>query len=549
MSHVRAENMELILRLLNEELVPGLSVALVDRKGASWVEGFGRANAETGERVDAGTLFRAGSISKPLTAMAVMQLQQQGLIDIDKPLRDQLDGFHIKRHPRQDGVVTPRQLLSHHSGLPSDLLKGMFSETSFRQIATELHDSYLASTPGTRFNYSNLGYDLLGMLIEQHSGHTFNDYMTQRITGPLQMHDSGFLLTPMMEERHSAGHLDGNVYPMPPLRDTPALGFHTTAFDMSLFLSSLLEAGAPGLSSVSVNAMWQSQNQNDASSMQNNAALGWFVENHPDYGKLVRHGGSTLLFGSEIALLPGMGLGVVVLTNGANSNHLARELAAAILSLAASTKTSVERLRLAKAAPVDGQSMPITSGGYATSLGLMLVADDRTRLCACIIERVLDLTRFEDGSFGLSQQSAASLPESYRILGDLRFTTRDQDGDALLVANYQGDEMVLGKRIDETGLDTVWSDRLGDYEVINPDGNFKLENLRLSEQEGILCLHYKAPGLSDSEVRLPLLPISDRAALVQGVERGAGETVEIVEIDGQACLRFSGFIGMPIPKE
>jgi CubicO group peptidase (beta-lactamase class C family) len=549
MTHVRYESMKLILRLLNEGLVPGLSVALVDRDGPVWVEGFGKANIETKERVDARTVFRAGSVSKPITALAVMQLQQDGVIDIDRPLISQMDGFNIKRHSRHTGVVTPRQLLSHHSGLPSDLLKGMFSDTSFRQVTALLQDTYLASTPGTRFNYSNLGYDLLGILIEQHSEQAFNDYVAKRLTTPLGMMDSGFELMSRMERRHSAGHLDDRVYSMPHLRDTPALGFHTTAFDMSLFVRALLKAEVPGLTSQDIDAMWESQNHQDTSPMQNNAGLGWFVENHPDYGRLVRHGGSTRLFGAEIALLPGSGLGVVVLTNSAHSSHLARELAAAILSLAASTKTTVEKLRLAKVDIVDGQSIPIASGGYATSLGLLLVADDRTRLCACIIERILDLTRFEDGSFGLSQESAASLPESYRILGDLRFTTREQEGDALLVARYQGGELVLGKRIDETGLDTAWSRRLGNYEVINPDGDFKLENLRLSEQEGVLCLHYRAPGLSDSEVRLPLLPISDRAALVQGVERGAGETVEIINIDGQACLRFSGFIGMPTQAE
>ena len=220
-----------------------------------------------------------------------------------------------------------------------------------------------------------------------------------------------------------------------------------------------------------------------------------------------------------------------------------------MLSLAANTKGGVVKQTLVKAEASDGKTIPMASGGYATSLGLLLVDDDRTRLCACIIERILDLTRFEDGSFGLSQESAASLPESYRILGDLKFTTRQEAGEALLVASYEEEEVVLGKRIDNPGFDEAWSQRLGNYQVINPDGDFQLEEMRLSEQGGVLCLHYKAPGLSESEVRLPLQPISDKAALIQGVERGAGETIEIVEVNGQACLKFSGFIGMPTGGE
>ena len=107
MIHVRSESLKLIRRFLDEELVPGLSIALVDSRGPIWVEGFGSANADTGEEVNAQTVFRAGSISKPITALLVMQLQQEGLIDIDRPLKAQLDGFSIKRHPTQSGVITP----------------------------------------------------------------------------------------------------------------------------------------------------------------------------------------------------------------------------------------------------------------------------------------------------------------------------------------------------------------------------------------------------------------------------------------------------------
>jgi hypothetical protein len=98
-------------------------------------------------------------------------------------------------------------------------------------------------------------------------------------------------------------------------------------------------------------------------------------------------------------------------------------------------------------------------------------------------------------------------------------------------------------------MNDVWRQRLGDYETINPDGNFTLEKFMLSEEEGVICLHYQAPHLSEREIRLPLLPVSETEAVVQGLGRGAGETLEVIEIDGQACLRFSGYIGIPKSKE
>ncbi|MES9976567.1 MAG: serine hydrolase domain-containing protein, partial [Candidatus Thiodiazotropha sp.] len=126
--------MKLITRLLEEELVPGLSIALVDREGAVWLEGFGVANTRTGDRVDTGTLFRVGSLTKPVTALAVMQLVAAGRIDLDLALKDQLSGFSIRHHQQDATPLTPRQLLSHRSGLPSDLRKGMYTDTPFTKV-------------------------------------------------------------------------------------------------------------------------------------------------------------------------------------------------------------------------------------------------------------------------------------------------------------------------------------------------------------------------------------------------------------------------------
>jgi hypothetical protein len=119
------------------------------------------------------------------------------------------------------------------------------------------------------------------------------------------------------------------------------------------------------------------------------------------------------------------------------------------------------------------------------------------------------------------------------------------NGMDVLVADRDGREIMLGRRVESDQWESVWRERLGIYRTINPDGDFSIQDLKLSDQDGVLCLHYRAPHLSEKLIRVPLQPVSPTEAVIQGFGRGAGETVQIVEMDGKQCLKFSGYMGMP----
>jgi CubicO group peptidase (beta-lactamase class C family) len=545
MQALRTESMKLIRRVLEEEMVPGLSIALVDREGPIWIEGFGLENTRTGDRVDTGTLFRVGSLTKPVTALGVMQLVAAGKINLDQALKEQLSDFSIRHHQHYTTPVTPRQLLSHRSGLPSDLRKGMYTDTPFSKVTSLLHEEYAAYDPDRIYSYSNIGYDLLGHLIEQHSGVAYADYIGQALFTPLGMHSSGFDLSPDLIERLSAGHLGGQVRPQPPLRDTPALGLYTTAKDLGRLMTALLGAQIPGMPASLLDQMFQPQTAPGQVSLGVSPGFGWFVEQHPVIGTRVRHGGSTLLFGAEMELLPEQGLGVAVLANGADSNRLVKELGTTILTLAATLRGVLPEQSQPLIVDTHATGYDTPSGAYATDLGLLMVDADQPRLCACIIERILDLVRFDDGSLGLSEESVRQLPDGYRILGELRLRERALNGMDVLVAHRNGNEIMLGNRVESDQWASVWKNRLGSYRTINPDGEFSIQDLKLSDQDGVLCLHYRAPHLSENLIRVPLQAVSPTEAVVQGFGRGGGETVQIVELNGRQCLKFSGYMGVP----
>jgi hypothetical protein len=161
---------------------------------------------------------------------------------------------------------------------------------------------------------------------------------------------------------------------------------------------------------------------------------------------------------------------------------------------------------------------------------------------------MLDMVRYEDGSLSLTRESAANLPEAYQVLGELRFRSRKQGGKEVLVAQREGEEFVLGTHIDSQPWGKEWKERIGKYRTMNPDGPFSIQDLQLAEKDGVLCLKYKVPHLSNRPIQVPLKPISTDEAVIEGLGRGRGETVRIVEIDGKQCLRFSGYMGEPVDE-
>jgi CubicO group peptidase (beta-lactamase class C family) len=549
MAQVRAEARKLIEGMLDTGLVPGFSLALVDRDGLIWMEGFGQADLEQGRPMDGHTVFRVGSLSKPLTALAVMTASENGSIHLDRPLGEQLQGFSVRTHSRLTTRITPRQLLSHRSGLPSDLHKGMYTDTPFTRVTKLLRDEYLAFTPNSVYNYSNLGYDLLGHLLQKRSGVSFQSYMRQHIFQPLGMQRSGYSVDGIARKNLASGHSQGRVQQHPPLRDTPALGLYTSAHDMSRLMQALLRQKIPGISTGTLKEIWTPQITKGQLTMGITPGLGWFIEQDPVLGKVVRHGGSTINFGAEMALLPEHGLGVVVLANGAGSNRQARQLSATILALALRIRDWPGNVPAADRSAEISTATETPSGGYATDLGLLMIDPEDPKLCACIIDRMLDMVRYEDGSLGLTSESAANLPDAYQVLGELRFRSRQQAGKEVLVAEREGEEFVLGTQIDTQPWGEEWKERIGKYRTMNPDGPFSIQDLQIAEKDGVLCLKYKVPHLSDRPIQVPLKPISNDEAVIEGLGRGRGETVRIVEVDGKQCLRFSGYMGEPVDNQ
>lgn len=243
---------EYLPRLIKLEMkrhdVTGLSIALVDDQKVVWAEGFGFADEANKVPASPETIYRVGSISKLFTASAAMQLTEEGKFDIDKPLATYLPEFSVKSRFSDASPITPRTLMTHHSGLPSDYLKGMWTKDPepFTGLVKRVRDEFAAYPPNYVFSYSNLGVDLLGHAVERAAGRDFVGRVDASLLAPLGMTRSSFSPRPDMEPFLSKGYRRGKETFEPPLRDVPAGGLHSSVLDLSRFMQMIFAEGSSG---------------------------------------------------------------------------------------------------------------------------------------------------------------------------------------------------------------------------------------------------------------------------------------------------------------
>ncbi|HEV2764021.1 MAG TPA: serine hydrolase domain-containing protein [Pyrinomonadaceae bacterium] len=181
---VYAERLRLFEEFVRErmarEKVPGLTVGFF-KGGYVWVKGFGYADLENKVPATADSVYRLASVTKPMTAVAVLQLVERGKIKLDEEIQ-----AYVPDYPKQKWPVTVRQLLAHLGGGQTG--SGLGAERkSVREVVELISKAGLASEPGTKFVYTTSGYNLLGAAVEHASGMSFAEYMRENVWLPAGM--------------------------------------------------------------------------------------------------------------------------------------------------------------------------------------------------------------------------------------------------------------------------------------------------------------------------------------------------------------------------
>ena len=539
--------------------VTGLSIALVDDQEVVWAEGFGLADEANKIPATPETVYRVGSISKLFTATAAMQLVEQGKLDIDKPLTTYLPEFSIKSRFPEAGPITPRSIMTHHSGLPSDLLKGMWTKKPepFENNLNLLREEYAAFPPNYVFSYSNAGVTTLGHALERVSGRDFASHLTAALLQPLGMSRSSFSPAPDRSPLGAKAYRKGEEAEEIPLRDVPAGGLNSTVLDLSRFMRMVLAGGRAGERQIirpeTLAEMLRPQNADIPLDLNCRIGLGWMLSglggiNLKNAGTVAHHGGATLYHRSQLIVLPEQKLGVVVLANSGSAGRVVSKVATEALKLALEARSGIRQPERKEPSATDEGTLPKEElksyeGPYATIAGVVNVTQKSDYLRVESMNATLRLVPRPDGLFGLQYRLLGLFPISLGELDHIGFSVARVMGHDILKATSEGQEMLVGERIHLAPVSGKMSQRIGEYEVINRgDDAVLMDNLRVRQDNGLLIVDYAMPLFTDGRMSSAIAPLSDTEALTYGLWRGMGETIRVVTVNGEELLQYSGYL-------
>jgi CubicO group peptidase (beta-lactamase class C family) len=321
-----------------QEKIPGLAAGIVQGGRLVHVTALGLADREAGRAVGAETVFRIASMTKNMTALAILSLRDAGRLQLDAPLAQYVPQFAaVKPATRDSAPVTLRHLLTHTAGFVTDdpwgdRVLGMSPAELDRVIAT---GHLFARPPGLAFEYSNLGYALLGRVLTNVGGEPYQDYMRRTFLEPLGMARTTFDAPAAARGDYAWGYrLDGGTWSrerIEPDGEVGAMGgLATTVPDYARYVAFLLEAwparddretGPVRRSSVREMVLWHAPpfvpDPLPGARAPQPSAYGYGLTHSSDalLGMRIHHAGGLPGYGSHVLMLPARGWGVFAFGN------------------------------------------------------------------------------------------------------------------------------------------------------------------------------------------------------------------------------------------
>ena len=528
---------------LVREGVTGLSIAVVDGSETLWEAGFGYADGDGEVAVTPDTVFEVASLSKLFTAVAVMQLVQDGLVELDAPVSRYFPEFEL-RSPVLGGDawslddVTVRTLFTHRSGIPGSFYDMLFSDRQHRyqEVLERLRGLPATSTPNQFYEYNNNAFRLLGLLIEKISGVPFTDYIEREILTPAGMASSSF--DPGRVSEVSAGFLGGEVQePIYPNID-PASSFRTTARDMTRFMKVLLSGGGEVLHADSLAEMWRDQSSGLPFDLGRRMGLAFHLRTMPGVGQLVGHAGDSRYFHAVMHLVPERGLGVVIM---ANSEVFLPPLWHEALQLAVEAKTGVRweapGFEVQQSPTVSNASAEELAGSYQSLILIRAVAAGSGLRAALVPGVGLHLEPIAPGHY----------EPSVRVLGWLRFRPEplhefyvvfhEVNGERAFALHHREvvEPVFTGYLVASASELEAWSPLDRKYETTD-SGLF--DGAQFEVRDGVLCLvlHYST---RDTDVCQALVPVDGRTAVAVGRGRFHGNLLQFRDVN-QGAFEYLG---------
>lgn len=332
---------EYIAKTMAQVHIPGLSIALVKEGEVVYARGFGARNLENDIPATPDTLYGVGSCTKSFTALAIMQLVEQGKLDVQDPVNEYLNlklGF-------EEDPITIHHLMSHSSGVPSLGMAGiLISKMTGRprywipMSDTEDFLSHLngaqeevVTRPGGRYFYFNSGFTLLCEIVERVSGMRYEDYIKEKILKPLKMNRSTFLKEEFEKDpdimtayrREDDGTITPTVHPFHRLIYAPG-GLLSSVIECTNYLIANIDGGVFNGTRIIEESLLEEMHKIQIKTSKNifgtlGYGYGWGIQENFFGHTQIGHSGSTGVSSARLAFIPDENIGVALAANSGSS--------------------------------------------------------------------------------------------------------------------------------------------------------------------------------------------------------------------------------------
>ncbi|MFD2562996.1 serine hydrolase domain-containing protein [Aquimarina rubra] len=339
-SFCQEENPDKLLeQIVSESKVVGVSAGYSINGETLWQAANGYAYKEKKQQFLKETKVRMASIAKPMTALAVMQLVEQNLIDLDAPIQ-----AYIPDYPKQPNTqITTRHLLSHTSGI-GGYKNGKEAQTkvNYPRLSDAIEffkNRPLLFEPGTQYGYTTYGYTLLGVIIEKASGITYETYMQKHIWDKANMTNTGIEIFGNNKENGSGLYHKNKKGKIKEGKENnlsnriPGGGFYTTVGDMLKFGNAVINN-----TFVKPETLSLMREHHSLEKERNAYGFGWFLYNpKPNEGAIIGHSGGQTGCSSQLYIVPEKGIVTIVLANTSGASKEATIFASQLLKIALDT--------------------------------------------------------------------------------------------------------------------------------------------------------------------------------------------------------------------
>ena len=542
--------------LLKKNKVTGTSIAIVDNGEIVYATGYGFSDLENKKEADANTIYGIGSITKAFTALSIMQLQEQKKLSVTNSIKDYLVDLKIENPFNDSNQIYINDILSHTSGLPSDIANGFFVDNppTISWVIKELNKQRLISPRRYISAYSNVGYGLLGEVISRVSGLNYGDYLRKNIFTPLNMTSSSI----GYEMSNTSKTYSGNKETVEPtVRDVAAGFISSNVIDMSNFISMLISDGSfksnQIISPNSIADMERDQLTNVL--LTQPSAYGYAlmidsikIKNHKKKDStiisIIGHGGDTHAFHADLAYIPELKVGAVVLTNSVNGGSMSG--ASKLLKIYLERSKDIE-VDLDYITPISYKGITPKDdeifGKYNLGQLIIDVKDiNKIKFKQGPVKAILS-KKTNSNNYSLKIWVFGFIPIKIKDQ-EFKFTKVNNEIYAKRLDTKTKYEYYLGKK-NKVNLPfpESWKSMYGKYkltgkiyETTNRSYDFSDLKLTVFEKSGFLKVNLKSKSMFSGTLHFDM--ISEKSAVLGGIGRGNGDVLRILE---NGNLYYSGF--------